>query len=316
MTFITPTIPAVADPGPLVYAELETAMLGVGWTLEDTVVIGTRTHKVLKSAAAGNARGLDWWIDISYPTTGVATHLLMAPFEGYDAVTHLAVRGPVTAASATIETTYYSRYGTTGYALETNWANLGTYTALDALLTIASFGMWASVTRDRIIVMLSSEPTAVSYTGFFIPTAAHTAYAGAALFPLVMCRTANDTDRQADSTPASSEIQFTRVPKATSINWSNSALMGTSNHPMSGRVGAATANTVDGQFTVSPFTIAFNGLGFTNSYPGRTVMGQLDGVYCGYGDAAVTRGDTVTIGGIPYVTTTVSSTLITLFKAV
>lgn len=317
MTFITPTIAASADPGPLVYAELEPAMLSAGWTLEDTVVIGTRTHKVFKSAAAGNVRNLDWYLDISYPTTGIASHLLICPFEGYDAATDLGFRGPYSTSATTYDATTYSRYGATGHALETNWVNVGTATAIDSPLTTTSFGLWVSITPNRVIIMNSNEPLQVSYSGFFTPNAAHAAHAGSALFPLIMVRLAIAADRNTDTTMSQVEAAVTRIPKVTgTLNWAQSIVVSTNELAMGGRVGSATPSPVTGQTAVvAPYTVGFNGLFWTSSYLTMPV-GELEGVYCGYADASVVRGDTVTIGGVPHVTTNISSTQITLFAAV
>jgi hypothetical protein len=316
MTFITPTIPADANPGPLVYAELETALLGVGYTLEDTVVIGARTHKVLKSAAAGNTRGLDWYLDVSYPTTGVATGLLLAPFEGYDPATDVALRGPISTSSSTLDATTYSRYGATASALETNWANTGSHTSLDTPLSTASFGVWASVTRDRVVVMASTEPTQASYAGFFTPTAAHIAHAGAALFPLVMTRLSGATDRASSTSAASSPASVTRLPKMSSVNWGAQCIVGPNTMRMNGKVGSLVSE-IDGRVTSAPFVV---GLGW-NTWTGAGTVpanfaGELDGVQCAWADGVVTRGDTVTVDGDTYVTSTVSSNACILIKQV
>lgn len=313
MTFITPTIPADANPGPLVYAELATAMLALGWTLEDTVVIGARTHKVLKSAAAGNTRGLDWYLDISYPTTGVATGLLLAPFEGYDAATDLGLRGPYSASSSTIDATTYSRFGATGQALETNWTNIGaTHTSLDSPLSTTSFGVWASITRDRVILMVSGEASQVSYAGFFIPTAAHIAHAAAALYPLIMVRLSTSAERDTNTTASSVEAAVTRIPKLSGVGWDNSCVVLTNLLAMNGKVGGA-ASGADGQITSAPYVVGLGGANFDGS---AQFVGELDGVQCAWADGVVVRGDTVTVDGDPFVTSSVNSSSCTLIAAV
>jgi hypothetical protein len=316
MTFITPTIPADANPGPLVYAELETALLGVGYTLEDTVVIGARTHKVLKSAAAGNTRGLDWYLDVSYPTTGIASGVLLAPFEGYDPATDLGLRGPYSNASATVDATTFSRYGATGQALETNWVNTASYSSVDTPLATSSFGVWASVTRDRVILMASTEPTQVSYTGFFTPSAQHITHASDALYPLIMTRLSGFNDRSSTSTASAVTACLTRVPRRAGINWYQSVVFGPDFRRMGGVVGGI-ASSVTGVVSCSPFTvgIGYDSWGGPNGYV-LAPVGELDGVRCAWGDAAVVRGDTVTVDGDPFVTSSVLSNACLLFEAV
>lgn len=313
MTFITPTIAADANPGPLVYTELATAMLALGWTLEDTVVIGSRTHKVLKSAAAGNTRGLDWYLDISYPTTGVATGLLLTTFEGYDAATDTALRGPYTANNASIETTNYTRFGATGSALETNWANTGSHTSLDTPLVTTGFGVFASINRDRVILLSTTEASQVSYAGFFTPSAEHVTHAGAALYPLITARLAGASDRVPASTASAAAAALTRVPKRSSINWSSHCIVGPNTMRMNGFVGGS-ASEVDAKVTTAPFIVAIGGAVWTNG--SANFAGQLDGVQCAWGDAAVVRGDTVTVDGDTYCTSTVQSSAVILIKQV
>jgi hypothetical protein len=302
MTYWEETIPADANPGPLVYAALAAKLLALGWTLEDTRVIGARTHKVLKSAAVGNTYGLDWFLDISYPTTGIATGLLLTPFEGYDAATGLATRGPYTANITTMDGTTYSRYGATASALETNWANTGSHTGLDTPLSTSAFVINASVTRDRVILLSSTEPADVGYCGFFTPTAAHAAHAGAALFPLVAARLRGASDRISSSTAGSVSAALTRVPKASSINWSTHCIVGPNTMRMNGRVGGAAAEG-DNQITTVPFLV---GMAATSWSVGTTQIGELDGVQTAWADAAVTRGDTVTVDGTVHTLSTVA----------
>jgi hypothetical protein len=316
MTFITPTIPADANPGPLVHTELATAMLALGWTLEDTVVIGARTHKVYKSAAAGNTYGLDWFLDVSYPTTGVATGLIITPFEGYTAASDVALRGPYSASSTTFDATTYSRFGATTSALETNWANAGTYTSLDSPLSIAGFGLLASITRDRVIVCVSTEATQASYAGFFTPTSEHTAHAGAALFPLITVRLSGRSDRASDSSIGNVSAALTRVPKLSSIsNWSTHCVVGVDLARMNGVVGGV-ASEADNQITSSPFMVGSGASTWSTTSAPISRVGELDGVQCARMDAAVVRGDTVTVSGDSFVTSTVLTGFGLLIEAV
>jgi hypothetical protein len=302
MTYWEETIAADANPGPLVHTALATKLLALGWTLEDTRVIGARTHKVYKSAAAGNTYGLDWFLDISYPTTGVATGLMFAPFEGYDAATGLATRGPYTVSGGVLDGTTYSRFGATASALETNWANTGSYTVLDAPLSTSAFVINASVTRDRVILLSSTEATQVSYCGFFTPTAAHAAHAGAAMFPLITVRLSGALDRGASNSTAT-PVSLTRVPKASTVSWAAHCVVGPNTMRMGARVGGAVSE-FDSQITTVPFLV---GAGAAAWGVGSAQIGELDGVQCAYADAAVTRGDHVTVDGDVYTLSTVTS---------
>jgi hypothetical protein len=306
MTYWEETIPADANPGPLVYAALATKLLALGWTLEDTVVIGARTHKVLKSEAAGNTYNLDWFLDISYPTTGIATGVLLCPFEGYTAASDVGLRGAYSAASTNApDATTYSRFGATTSALETNWANTGSHTSLDTPLTTSAFVINASVTRDRVILLSSTEATQVSYCGFFTPTTAHATHAGAALFPLITTRLVGSADRTAANSAASVGAALTRIPKATTVsNWNAHCVVGPNTMRMNGRIGGAAAEG-DNQITTVPFLVGMGGVSWTLG--AATHIGELDGVECGWADAPVARGDIVTIDGSSYTLSTVTS---------
>jgi hypothetical protein len=313
MTYWEETIPADANPGPLAHTALATKLLALGWTLDDTRVLGARTHKVYKSAAAGNTHGLDWFLDISYPTTGIATGVMLAAFEGYDAGTGLATRGPYTATNTTIDGTTYSRYGATASALETNWANTGSHTGLDTPLLTSAFVIHASVTRDRVILLSSTEPADVGYCGFFTPTAAHAAHVGAAMFPLVVARLRGAADRIPSNTVGSVSAALTRVPKASSINWASHCIVGPNTMRMNGRVGGAPSEG-DNQITSVPFLVALGGASWTAAVTAQ--IGELDGVQVAWADAAVTRGDVVTVDGTVYTLSTVSTNAAVLIAQV
>jgi hypothetical protein len=307
MTYWEETIPADANPGPLVHTALATKLLALGWTLEDTVVISTRTHKIYKSAAAGNTYALDWYLDISYPTTGIATGLMLCPFEGYTAASDVALRGPVSASATNApDATTYSRFGATTSALETNWANTGSNTSLITPLSVSAFVINASVTRDRVILLSSTEGTEVSYCGFYTPTSAHAAHAGAALFPLITTRLLGASDRSSSGTAANVAAALTRIPKASTIsNWSTHCIVGPNTMRMNGRIGGA-ASEGDNQITTAPFLVGMGAVSWTLG--SVTHIGELDGVECGFADAVVARGDVVTIDGTTYTLSTVTST--------
>lgn len=315
MAFITGSV-TNANPGPTLYALIETAALGIGWTLDDTVVIGSNTHKVLKSAAAGNTYGLDWYLDINYPTTGITGGMRFAPFEGYTAASDVGLRGPYQASNTTIDATTYSRFGASTSALETNWANTASFSALSATLSTSAFTYWISVTRDRIIVMTSLQATAIFYTGFFTPTALHTSHAGASLFPLVMARVSPNTGATTDTSSSTTTMSFTRVPKATSINWGGSGIVvgaaSTVGWGLAGVVGTGVSEyTGLTQIIQLPVVMGTNQI---NTGAGYAHVGYLNGLAEGFTVGTAVRGDTITVGSDTWYATTVSSNL-SLFMA-
>jgi len=308
MTFISGSI-TDANPGPALYALIATPALALGWTLDDTVVIGSNTHKVLKSAAAGNTYGLDWFLDINYPTTGITGGMRFAPFEGYTAASDVGLRGPYSLSNTTIDATTYSRYGATTSALETNWANAAANTGLSATLSTSAFNYWVSITRDRIIVMTSLQTTSVFYAGFFTPTSQHTSHAGAALFPLVMCKVVVNTNA-ATANGATATAAFTRIPKATSVNWQTSGLVGSEmtaiGWAFSGVVGTG-ASEFNGLTRIAPLPVVMGAATITTSATALGHVGYLDGLATGFVVGTAVRGDTVTVGSDTWYSTTVSS---------
>lgn len=320
MTTITGSV-TNANPGPTLYALIETAALAAGWTLDDTVVIGGNTHKVLKSAAAGNTYGLDWFLDINYPTTGITGGMRFAPFEGYTAASDVGLRGPFGHTSvATIDATTYSRYGAATSALETNWTNAAANTALSATLSTSTFTYWISLTRDRIIVLTSLQATQVFYAGFFTPTSAHSSHAGAALFPLVMAAVTVNLSTSTGSTAAGSSLAFTRTPKLITMNWATSGYATAAASALalfgSGQAGVA-ASDVTGTTHLVPIPILMG----VSAVPGATtplvaLAGYFDGLGAGYVLSSSVRGDTFTVGSDTWYAATPSSSYGLFFKGV
>jgi hypothetical protein len=328
MTTINGTITS-ANPGPALYSALETAMLADGWTLEDTVVIGGNTHKVLKSAAAGNVQNLDWFLDINYPTTGTTGGVRFAPFEAYTAASDLGVRGPYTAnVSTTIDGTTYSRFGATGSALETNWANSASYTGLSLALTTGSFNYRISVTRNRIISLLTNSPNQIAYAGFFTPSAAHASHAGAALFPLVMA-VFNSTVASAitGGSAGTTTLALTRLPKLTTMvanGWATygivpTQVVGVGGAP-EGQIGTL-VSPFTGRSSVRPLPVLINAAGttisaITTSTPLVDEIGTIEDVACGYVATTSIRDDSVTIGSDTWYDVTPSSASTLFFRAI
>lgn len=300
MTTVSVSVTGAADPGPAFYTSISTYLLAEGFTLADTVVIGSRTHKVMKSAAADNSHALDWYLDISYPTTGTGA-LLMCAFEGFVAATDLATNGPVMANITTTDGTTHSRYGTTGSALETNWTNTSTQTGIRVgSLTASTYGYIGSITMDRVILNLTIEAAALHYVGFFEPTADHAAEAGAALYPLV---TAHFSTAAADLAPNSSTtgtIALSRAPKYTSINWAAHCCSTVPWMEMGGLVGGGGPHVATAKRLLArrPIVTGWNTLvpsaGTSAPAGGIGIVGHFYDLANSWTDGSIVRGDTLT----------------------
>jgi len=287
MTYISGTI-TNANPAATLYAAVDTALSSAGYTLVDTVAISTRTHKVWKSPAASNAANLDWYLDVAYTTTG-AGHIGFYPFEDYNATTHVAYRGMYgEQTSWTPDATYYSRFGSTGSALETNWLPNGSgggNAQIQTTLPTTAFGYWISITTSRVIAMYSTVPTSVYYTGLYTPSSLQTSNAAGSLFPLIGLRL--------DGTGIGGNYNYgmTRVPKIiTTINGYMSAYAAA---PYAVTLPSIPGGitTASGGYFASPIWL-FTYSGFPN-----TIWGTLIDVKGAQTDATVTRADTVSIGG-------------------
>lgn len=308
MTFVTGTY-TNANPGPALYAALETSLVSVGFTLVDTVVISTRTHKVLQAPA--NSFGLGWFLDISYPTTGVATGVKTTPFEDYNAASHLGFRGPYGAGSADMtvpESTYYSRYGSTGYALETNWSNSAANTGFDTALSTGATTYWASITPERVVLMLSSAPTKLSYAGFFTPTPDFIAAADTALYPLISVTLTAAVNAQS-STAGASTAAVTRLPKLTGFSgaagsrtnvssWVGSVFVGALDWGVrfaaGGLIGVG-GSLFTGKTSISPIPVVLGTAAPSPTLGMGALVGVLDGVAAGQAAPSAVRGDTVEV---------------------
>jgi hypothetical protein len=305
-----------ANPGPALYALLLPHFTAQGYTEDDTVVIGARTHKILKSAAGNNSFGLQMFLDVSYPTTGVASGFMITPFEDYNAAGDLGIRGIYTSTSTVIDPGTFSRYGAASSALETNWANTVSHTGLMLTLSTAATTYWASVTPQRIALMLTSSPTHIAYAGFFTPTAEHDAWADTAMYPLIACRLLSGSNSNSSNTAGSSTAGVTRMPKVAAfdatavggpVGWADSVNVGANTHL--GRVGGGIVGGAVSPFTglaaIAPIPVTFGTASApSNVTPWAAHVGNLDGVGTGYAVGATVRGDTVTIDGVTWHATT------------
>lgn len=305
MTFITGSLTS-ANPAADLYAQqIAPALTTAGFTLVDTVVISTRTHAVWKSAAASNSHNLDWYLDVAYVTTGTGGVYLSA-FEYYDPATHLGYRGPYSISSTSaIETTYYSRYGATGYALETNWYTINSAHLLS--LATTAFTYWISITTDRVVGMTSVAATTVVYAGFYTPDSDYATAAGNLMYPLV------SGYLPVPGINAYNYMQVTRIPLVTSIyDWQHVPWVSTPDilSPIGpiADVAGVTSSPVPGPARGAQF---FLGAGSSNAYPSVSVapftavrFGTIPDCLWFLASAGVIRGDTITIDGQQWVLTT------------
>ena len=321
MTFISGTISPTANPGPALYAALEPTLLAVGYTLDDTVVISSRTHKMLKSPAGVNSRGQSWYLNFAYNNTGNAAGVFtLRAFEDFNPSTDLAFRGPHNSSSSVIDPATFSRYGTTGYALNSNnWAGSSGWSET---LATGAFNYWASITPDRIILAVSTY-NYVCYAGFFETTSDYEAKAGAGAFPLICGVVNNNIISSYGSIPT---LVLTRVAPMTDFaqipsentNWQISVFADGLYTPRllaSGAIGSLPSvftNTIE----AVPFPVCFGGSSFISAaYFGSAKVGQLSGLASVFRIASVALGDTVTIGSDTWVVVNIASTgLATILK--
>jgi hypothetical protein len=311
MTYITNTINS-ANPSADLYTALAAALTSAGYTLEDTVVISTRTHKIWKSPAAGNAANKDWFVDIAYATSG-AGHLYVIPMENYDAANDLAIRMVYGGAGdISIDPTTFSRYGDAGYSLEhSNWRLSAAGSSNMRLNTAAgtAFGYWISVTGTRIAGITSVVPTDMLYAGLYELDPLHATIAGADAFPLILAMLNANGIGSPASTVGSATAALTRIPKATDLVGNNSFgwayipyvrpvhLASVANQP--GFPGLPSDSTEVAPRAASRLLVISStskgSLGFVGP------LGLLYDVAAVASTATVVRGDTVTIAGNTWV---------------
>lgn len=302
MTYITGSI-TDANPGPALHALMAPALTAAGFTLVDTVVISTRTHKVWKSPAAGNAQNLDWYLDVAYTTSGAGTMTLVA-FEMFDPATDLGYRGPYVAAVSTIDATTSSRFGATGQALESQWlsaASVGIQTAL----TTSAFGYWISITADRVILLSSGAPSALMYAGFYQPDPLYAAKAAASMYPLYT--------GLVGGTSAAGSAGVTRIAPWTTLSVGDWSTTVTSSLQMPA-VLAGYPRVPAGPATSYPFSAVPSSIVSPSANIPIGRYGSFRDVFL-VPATTVARGDTCTISGSPYVFATSASNVAAVFKA-
>lgn len=215
MTYISGSMTNSDAPATLA-GLMHTALLNAGFTLVDTVVIGTRTHKVYKSAAANNTEGIDWYLDLAYTTSGAGS-IWLGAFETYDAVAHTAGLGPYSNIESTVDAAEFSRYGTTKYALETNWTHI-TRNLAQIETASSAFAYWISITPTRVIALTSVNATKVVYCGQFAPYAPWKAKVAEVTpgkwNPLITCNISNPA---VENTSTMGSGSLTRIPPATTV---------------------------------------------------------------------------------------------------
>ena len=221
-----------------------------------------------------------------------------------------------------METTNYSRYGASQFALETNWANLTTHTGLQvALVASTAFVYRISATRDRVIVNLSNAPTQLLYCGFYTPTSTALAYQGASCIPLITCRLTSGSNAASSTTVGSVSAAVTRMPKYPDLSttyvssgsgWGTSVFVFSNGGLLGGRAGDL-VHPATGDVAFTPMYV---GLGNNSTGLSLGVVGNLDGVIAGYTSAAATLGDTVVYGGDTYTISQPTSQSAHAFKQV
>jgi len=351
MTYIASSLTS-ANPAADLYTAMATALSTAGFTLVDTVVISTRTHKVWKSAAGSNAQGLDWYLDVAYTTTGNGSVWLGA-FEDYNATTHVGTRGPYNNGNDTNnpESTFYSRFGATTSALETSWTHISNNVSQIQVQTSA-FAYWISITTDRVIAMTSVAPTSVMYCGFFEMYTPWANKIGALAYPLVSCTVNSPNSRTGAQwdvagghsvsvnllTPPTlpsfaTPVALTRRPPVALTNGNSSAGWNAGRTYIASNDGSAT-NADTGANYASPIgyvdvatpsayfdsargaRIALNATWVnSNASDGSNVCIGLLSDIAVFAGSAVTRGDTITISSATWVLGAIATNRCYGFKA-
>lgn len=303
-----------ANPAADLYTAIASALTSAGFTLVDTQVISTRTHKVWKSAGGSNSAALDWYLDVAYTTTGNGS-VWLGSFEGYS--TPNGLRGPYKAAATdltTADASTFSRYGSSSSALETNWTHVAGNTAQIQCQTTA-FAYFVSVTTDRVIAMTSVAPTSIAYCGLFDPFTPWANKCGSALYPLVTATVNSPAAINSSAHSSGGTAALTRRPPISDAsNWTTAPSIQAAWCESGGGIyGSGYAGPVVPVDTASSLL-------YDAPHGGRLQIQHLwttaGGNYVAIGllkdvgvflSNSVTRGDTITISGNTWVLSSTSS---------
>lgn len=297
MTFLLNTL-TDGNAASVLAGSIDTALIANGYVLVDTVVITTLTHKVYKNPASNNVSGLDWFVVISYPTTGVG-NIDIIPMEYYDPATHLAYRVVNSESSSALETTYYSKYGATGYALNAAQLAIKPGASNNFYLSTAatSFAYWISITKDRILGMTSQINNKVLYVGVYTPDSEYSSYCGSALFPLIACSILNDGLAQSKAITRAPKLQLNTMPRWDIIPTVEGEYGTQGSASIGPRIPDGPPDATGKQYAT---LYRVSGASYSNgATDGRTagVYGRLKDVAFTHGASTVTQGSTVTIAG-------------------
>lgn len=322
MTLVSNTINSV-NPSLDLYTALEAALTSNGYTLVDTVVISTRTHKIWKNPAANNPAAKDYFVDLTYATTGAGALYIM-PYEFYDPATDLAYRGPANGVF-TPEGTYWSQHGATGLSLENALFQLRAGTTTQFLLdtTIgSSFAFWVSINNRRIAGFTQSTPSKMLYCGLYQPDAQHLAYVGADCFPICVAKLDNSQGGGENQSTADSLAALTRFPRV-NISIDQRVTNGPttriasvySSYYLKKGYDMARSNSPSllyGGGVASPVSVRRESGGSNVMAQEQSfgVMGHLYDIAYAFVDNTVLRGDSVTVGGALWHLTTAVQSLI------
>lgn len=326
MAYLTGTISASANPSADLYALMAPKLTEAGYILVDTVVTAPLTRKIWQNPAANNPTGKTYYIDLTYVTAGVGG-LVMWIMEDFNTTTDLAYRQAYSGTSSnTIETTYYTATGATGYALgnttgaPANAANVSVTMSLQT--STASFGFWISITPARIAGVTSIAPDRLLYCGAFTPEPFWASRIGADAFPIVTASLDSLGKAAGGNSGSNTTLAVSRLPRANVLNYSSTAGWNLQAMPLWGGYNA---------YVPSPSVPTGN----TSFYGGAQVVWPI-GMHMGYGNmpsgatggwlgsfidvgivaaaGTVARGDTITVNGNPWTFCSVASGYSGLFR--
>lgn len=211
MVYLTGTLTNINAPATL-YADIAAALVTVGYTQVDTFTATTDTVVVWKSAAAGNAANLDWHLVVIYTTSGagridftasegwdVASHRALRPITHSDGSTwnggggeNYSYLDAVTNGRIGYDVATGSRFGATLQTLHSPPAYAGYINVRQLSAPSTAFGYWISITANRVCYVATGAATTGYYVGLYEPSATYvnaaavSGYpAGAFIFPLI-----------------------------------------------------------------------------------------------------------------------------------
>lgn len=268
-----------ANPGPVLLTALQTAMTGVGWVFVRDIVVTTNTYKVMKSPAAANSFGADFYVVLKVNTTGTG-NITFAAMEVWDDTALLAQRY-IPSTSPALPTSTFAFTDSTGVAVSSNAL---AYIAVCAYTASQAFSYYLTVTADRVIfAMRNGAADFGAYVGLY------DSYLTTTDDPFPLCCVPMTTSGSTSNSPVSGGA--TREPRTT-VNTTYAFGVFVSVNYLAGIYQPAEG------YTGKPF---WTKLLLTSSRGTQYWRGTLkDVLYGAVPSVTPVVGDTVTVNGVVY----------------